>query len=406
MQHFKQSLKQDLPKNFNLNDVPPLPLSKKHWKVQSLALDVSGSCNLACRYCAEKTSQPTRNPMNVTTLNAVLDFIFPHEKVQNNMSIRFGSGEPLLALSLLKRVDAYIKQLRNMNDSPCPQVFITTNGTLIDDDVSKWLSSSGWHVKISFDGPKSIHDSWRVTKNDRGTYDLLKPIIASLAKKIQNRLSVTAVLCKGTDPRKVFDEIANLGVGHIELVPVVHHDMSMMPDSADLELYREFIQDYARRFVECKNHKKISILIRFADRVCRVMGYNNVQIPCGAGRSFYGVDSNGTLYPCFRFIGIQDYVLGNIHTGINDKLASAFRAGPGRSYKKRIPCRFCWAASLCGGPCFSCAELFGPGSGGPLSIHCAYVFADAKAAVWLVNSLRKNNPERLLSFLPKLQKIL
>ncbi len=405
MNHSEQPIHDGPPEGFNPDDVAPPPLSQGQLHVQSLALDVSGSCNLACRYCAEAASQPKRNPMDIETLHVALDFIFPHGKIIGHTSLRFGSGEPLLAFPLLKEVVERIKKMGSHNGSQGPDFFLTTNGTLIDSDVSEWLISSGWHVKISFDGPKSVQDSWRVTKDNRGTYDRIKPVIEALTKKMRHRFSVTAVLCRGADPGKVFDEIVGMGVDRIELVPVVHHDRSILPDASDLASYREFVQEYASRFVEKKKGQKIPVLTRFAEKVCRVMGYNNLRVPCGAGRSFYGVGPEGTLYPCFRFVGIKGYVLGNVHSRLDDKLVSAFRSGPGRPYEERIPCRHCWAAPICGGPCFSCSELFGPGYGKPLALHCAYVLADARAAVWLVNRLRKSDPERLLSFLPEVSKI-
>jgi hypothetical protein len=44
--------------------------------------------------------------------------------------------------------------------------------------------------------------------------------------------------------------------------------------------------------------------------------------------------------------------------------------------------------------------MFGPGGGEPLYLHCAYVLADARAAVWLVDQLSRKDRKRLLSYLP------
>jgi hypothetical protein len=44
--------------------------------------------------------------------------------------------------------------------------------------------------------------------------------------------------------------------------------------------------------------------------------------------------------------------------------------------------------------------MFGPGDGEPIGLHCRYVLADARAAVWLVGQLRRSHPEALLSFIP------
>jgi len=40
----------------------------------------------------------------------------------------------------------------------------------------------------------------------------IKPVIKELSRKIRDRFSVTAVLCRGADPRKVFDELVDLAI--------------------------------------------------------------------------------------------------------------------------------------------------------------------------------------------------
>ena len=236
--------------------------------------------------------------------------------------------------------------------------------------------------------------------NGKGTYSQVARSTAYLAKQIPERFSVTSVLCHKTDPHVVFDAIASLGVKRIELVPAVHHNDSIRPHFEDAERYRAFIRNYAQRYLDAADDEIPATLVRFANIVARIMGYDTRRIPCSAGRSFFGVSPEGDLYPCFRFIGVEPYRTGNLVSGLRLEAIEAFAKGPGRSCEERFPCQECWAAPLCGGPCFACAEMFGPGDGQPIAVNCAYVLADARSAVWLVAQLRKRNPERLLSFLP------
>jgi uncharacterized protein len=384
------------PPGFNPEDITPPPLIERNWRISALALDVAGNCNLACRYCAEASTQPQRPPMTPPVLKAAWSFLFPDDKPHKGYSIRLGSGEPLLALPLLHR----LAELVNTHGKDRPAVFLTTNGTLVDRKTSAWLAASGWHVKVSLDGPQDVHDAWRVTPRGEGTYAKVAPVVENLAKKIPELLSVTAVLCRGTDPRQVFEAIAELGVKRIELVPVSHSNRNIQPEECDIKRYEAFTTDYVRRYLEDKDDGNFPILVRLARSVTRVMGYNNQRIACGAGRSFLGVGPDGGLYPCFRFIGIESYRLGSLDTGPEAKDMATFQKGPGRPYNDRTPCRDCWAAPLCAGPCFAVAEMFGPSNGSPLDYHCAYNLADARAAVRLVNELRKRDPSRLLSFLP------
>lgn len=394
-------LEQGLPPGFDPDDLAPPPLGEGPWHISALALDVAGKCNLACRYSAEAATQPRRRPMSPETLEAAWRFLFPGRRAKKSFSIRLGSGEPLLAFPLLRRLAKLVKKGNGSAAEKRPGVFLTTNGTLLDGEIRDWLVSSGWHVKVSLDGPKSIHDKWRLTPSGRGTFEQVAEAVSDLAQRMQDRFSVTAVLCRGADPKEVFEAIVSLGVRRIELVPVAHQDSSVLPNPADIQHYERFVKDYARRHLDHAEGKSPPTLVRFVSCVVRVMDYDVARVPCGAGRSFLGVGPEGDLYPCFRFIGLERYRLGRLSTGIDMKAAEAFQHGPGRPYEQRTSCRKCWAAPLCGGPCFACAEMFGPGDGPPLGLHCAYTLADARAAVWLVNELRQHNPERLLSFLPR-----
>jgi uncharacterized protein len=339
--------------------------------------------------------------MPVEILEKAWHFLFPDGKFGKGFSIRMGSGEPLLAFPLLKKLAKMIDENGESNLVNRPAVFLTTNGTLIDSKIREWLVLSGWHVKVSLDGPKSVQDKWRIKPNGAGTFEQVAKVVADLARRIPNKFSVTATLCRGTEPEEVFETIAALGVRRIELVPVVHHLKNVLPGPDDIGNYGIFVENYARRYLKSKQIKNIPTLVRFATYVTRVMGYNVGRVSCGAGRSFLGVAPDGGLYPCFRFIGLEHYKMGSLSSGVDCNAAKAFQEGVGRPYEKRERCSRCWAAPLCGGPCFAVSEMFGPDSERIMDGYCSYALADARNAVWLVNELSKRNPELLLSFLPR-----
>jgi uncharacterized protein len=315
----------------------------------------------------------------------------------HSRSIRLGSGEPLLALPLMHK----IVELVERSGEPRPRTFVTTNGILATRQVRDWMVESGWDVKISLDGPRPIQDRWRVMPDGQGSFDRISETVVDLADRLPpSRFSVTTVMCRGTDPKEAFEGIAALGVRVIELVPVVHSDLSVLPAADDRARYEQFVTEYGRRYLESDDWDRFPVLAQFRRYVYRLMGYNLWRTSCGAGRTFVGVGPDGAIYPCFRFIGIERYKIGQLPEGIDREASLAFQRGAGRPYELRVACRRCWAAPLCGGPCFACAEMFGPGNGEPLDLHCDYELADARAAVWLVNQLRARDPDRLLAFLP------
>jgi uncharacterized protein len=205
------------------------------------------------------------------------------------------------------------------------------------------------------------------------------------------RFSTTSVLCNGTDPAQVFYGIARLGVQQIEIVPAAtREDSPFLLNATDFEAYRRFIYEYVKKALRTRN---LPMNIRFRKRLQRVSGLGNSQVACGAGRNFFAAGPDGSVYPCFRFVGIEDYRLGDLSTGIKKEAVERFALGPGRPYSKRKECRRCWAAPLCDGPCFAGAELIGKGS--PPPGFCEMTRTDCEAALWLADVLRVKNPKKL-----------
>jgi uncharacterized protein len=362
--------------------------------VSSMALDVSGRCNLRCVYCAESITMPDRPSMPRHILHQAVDAAFEWSKKDSGISLHLGSGEPLLQPKALLEIGRRAKRLAQARRRTFA-LYLTTNGTLLNNAIMCWLVEDGWNVKISIDGGAEIHDRFRVDKEGRGTFRRIEKAVRTLATTMPERFSTTSVLCHGTDPRQVFYSIASMGVKKIELVPVAtppSSSLALLED--DLIAYRHFIFEYVQRIAK---REDVPTHIRFKKRLQRVMGYGNARIPCGAGRTFFAAGPDGALYPCFRFVGIQNYRLGDLGSGIRPDRVQWFIRGPGRSYEHRAECGKCWAAPLCGGPCFACAELMGSGS--PSPDFCEMVRTECQAAIWLTNVLREEHPERLLKFL-------
>lgn len=385
------------PDGYDAADVTAPDLPDEALSLLSIAIDVSGRCNMACRYCAEAASQPERKPMTVEVLEAAVRLLDVNAPPGARPSVRIGSGEPLLALPLLRRLHALLAESAASID-----VFVTTNGTLIDDEVADWLASTGWRIKISLDGPQPIHDAWRRNRNGAPTYERVAQALRRMVRRCPERTSVAAVLCHDADPADVFEAIASLGVRRIELLPVASRpatgERDMRPTADDVTAYVEFVNGFARGAADRPEARPT--LVRFEDCIRKVMGYGNCRVRCGAGRSYVCVGPDGALYPCFRFAGVERFRIGNVEGGFDKLAASAFRRGAGRAAHHRARCRTCWAAPLCGGPCFSVSEFFAAGDGTPDGLHCAYRLADARAAFKLVSRLREDSPEKLTSFLP------
>ena len=379
---------------FNSQIVEPPNIDESLFpKPCSLALDISGSCNLKCVYCAENSTMPKREAMKIETLNLSVDSIFDWSENKNGVSIHLGSGEPLLNSKLIQALDKRARKRANERHQPL-SLYLTTNGTLLNDQITKLLIAGNWNVKISIDGDQATHDSQRTTKTGEGTYHTIQAAVSHFAKQIPETFSTTSVLCHGTDPKDVFYAIASMGVSSIEIVPIAVLEASKFAlRQNDFDAYRTFIFDYSQRIAKGEH---LPVNIRFHKRLLKVLGYGNSRVPCGAGRTFFAAGPHGDIYPCFRFIGLPKYRLGDL-SGISSERVKWFTASTGRPYDQRTECQKCWAAPLCGGPCYACADLFGSGSA--LPSYCEIVRIESEAALWLSDYLREKNNERLVELM-------
>ncbi|MDJ0763544.1 MAG: radical SAM protein [Myxococcota bacterium] len=382
------------PAGFVAEDVASRPTRVPQMALTSLALDVSGGCNLRCRYCAEQASQPQRRPMEDGLISEAIRLLGNNCPEGSRGSVRLGSGEPLLALPQLRRLEAEIEACKASLD-----VFLTTNGMLVDDTTADWLAATDWRLKVSLDGPPDIHNAWRVDASGKATFAHVSAAVQRLVDRCADRVSATAVLCRRAQPKVVFDSIAALGVRRIELVCVATNDKEILLSAEDVLAYHGFVQQYADTLIGADLETQ-PMLVGFEEAARRAMGYANTDLPCGAGRTLAGVDADGALYPCFRFVGLEAYRLGYLRSGLEPQLQHRFCNSVGCATGQRQPCQDCWAQSLCGGPCFSVAAFFGPGAHAPSSLHCAIQLANARAAVKYVTRQREIDAAALLPLLP------
>jgi len=382
---------------FETKSVSPKPSPRNsHPTITSIALDISGRCNMQCKYCAETATLPERPSMPDHILNKAVDAVFDQSPKGTGVSIHLGSGEAFLHPDSVQKIGQKARRMAQDQNRPLA-LYLTTNATLLNDKIIRWLIKDQWNVKISIDGGKEIHNRYRIDRRGNGTFEKIEPFVRTLANKIPERFSTTSVLCHGTNPEEVFYYIASLGVKKIELVPVASPQPSTLAlDEEDLSNYRRFIFDYANRILQ---NKSVPLNIQFKERLKKVLGYGNTRVHCGAGRNFFASGPDGQLYPCFRFIGLENYRLGDVESGLDLDRVRWFTDGPGMPYEDRKECGTCWAAPLCGGPCFACTELIKGLDGSPSPEFCSMIRAESEAAVWLSSNMREKAPQKLLELI-------
>lgn len=103
-------------------------------------------CNMDCTYCYEhdKTSQYKWEEIEYILQNIV------ESSTDKRCSVEFLGGEPMIAFHHIKSTVAYLEA---QEDFEVEHYIITTNGTIINDDIIQWLKDNPKVIlSISIDG--------------------------------------------------------------------------------------------------------------------------------------------------------------------------------------------------------------------------------------------------------------
>jgi uncharacterized protein len=104
------------------------------------------------------------------------------QELKKNAIVSFYGGEPLLQFDLIKKVIEYCNR-----SGPDINYYMTTNGTLLTDEMIDFIIKNDIIMTFSLDGYKSNHDRNRVFMNDKGSFDTVMKNIIRLQEEKKRR---------------------------------------------------------------------------------------------------------------------------------------------------------------------------------------------------------------------------
>lgn len=350
---------------------------------QQLILEVTESCNMRCKYCYYNENGGGYRTfgskfMTFEIAKAAIDeFLKTTER--DDVSISFYGGEPLLNYKLIKNCIEYIN-----NNYPNKKILyaMTTNGTLITDSIAKFFSKlPNVLITISLDGPKEMHDKYRVFTNGKGTYDNTIRGIEKLVKNFGTRagecLSINTVLPEydEEDLDRIDDyfnkcRILPKGVGHTSsFVSKGNVEFEYEGVDGSTERYareksfnnrrfldplyswatEEFYDEKSDSEFEIKAIAKENLIKDLAIIHRRSITENPMQKYymngcCIPGSRRYYVTTEGEYLICER-LGASPNI-GNIKTGLDAERINKYYIEQYDKFAKQF-CKKCWAIHLC-----------------------------------------------------------
>ena len=321
--------------------------------IKALCLHVAHTCNLNCSYCfaSQGKYHGERALMSFEVGRRALDFLVENSGTRRNLEVDFFGGEPLMNWQVVKDLVAYARSIEK-DAGKNFRFTLTTNGVLLDDEVTDFCNREMHNVVLSLDGRKEVNDRFRVDVAGNGSYDRIVPNFQRfVAKRGDKSYYMRGTYTHyNTDFTNDLFHMADLGFTELSMEPVVcapgdpcaltEEDFPVL-----CEQYEILAKDMLRRWREGKPITFYHYMVDLKHGPCiykRVTG-------CGSGTEYMAVTPWGELFPCHQFVGDPKYSLGNIWDGVtNTAVQDEFRACNAYS---RPDCKDCWARLYCSGGC-------------------------------------------------------
>jgi uncharacterized protein len=366
-------------------------------------------CNLGCRYCYAwrngSNQKGTLMPFEIA--QKTVDYLVQKSGNRTDLQVTFFGGEPLLNLPVIRQVVSYCRGLEQTTKKRFTFELIT-NGTLLTPEVADWVASEKFLLFISIDGWKEMHNYNRPSMSGEDVYDVIirNALYAHSIYRQNTELPPIKVRANLTnrhhDARKVGEYLASLGfkvigVGAIE--PLPHGDTSpssLTEDQMD-ELHEQttsMLEDVMKRMI---NGKPITYFegVQLKKNTAMLKPHKLKGITCGVARNTAIVDNKGNLFPCHRYEGMDNYVIGNVFSGLDRELTMAYYRKVNQNATAR--CHSCWIRDYCSG---GCAWLLSAKDGhiaDPTERECDRRRKSMERALWLRQKMRTHFPDRFTS---------
>lgn len=334
--------------------LPPELIKPKNTPIKALCLHVSHDCNLRCRYCFAQTGDfgTSRSLMSSEVAKKAIDFVIERSGARHNIEIDFFGGEPLMAWDTVKETLEYAN-IEAQKHHKNFRFTITTNGMLLNDEISDYINQNMSNVVLSIDGRKEINDQMRPTINGKGSYDIIMP---KYQKLVEKRSPEKSYYMRGTFTGRNLDfmeDVLNIyreGFEQISIEPVLAPPgCGYELRESDLPRIRDEYWHLAEKMLELEAHGEHLNFFHFnvdlEQGPCVIKRLRG----CGAGCEYVAVTPEGDVYPCHQFVGQESFKMGNITDGSFDQTRAEEFAGV--NVYTREKCRDCWARFYCSGGC-------------------------------------------------------
>ena len=365
---------------------------KRKTVVKALCLHIAHDCNLACQYCfAEEGEYHGRRAlMSFEVGKKALDFLIANSGNRRNLEVDFFGGEPLMNWEVVKQLVEYGRSKEKEYNKNF-RFTMTTNGVLLNDEIMEYCNREMSNVVLSLDGRKEVNDKMRPFRGGKGSFDLIVPKFQKFAEMRGDR----DYYVRGTFTRHNLDfskdvmEFADLGFRSMSIEPVVakpEEEYAIREEDLPqiMEEYDHLAEEYIKRKKEGRGFNFFHFNIDLNQGPCVAKRLSG----CGSGTEYLAVTPWGDLNPCHQFVGQEEFLLGNVDTGVtNERIRDEFKLC---NVYAKDKCRDCFARFYCSGGCAANSYNFHGSITDAYDIGCAMQKKRIECAIMIKAALAED----------------
>lgn len=322
----------------------------------------SQDCNLNCTYCYGDGGDYGKGRMLMeegTADNFLERFLTGENK---RYMVNFFGGEPLMNLPLIKNLVAKAKEKGKKLGFEV-DFNLTTNGTLWNSKIRDFLRDDIRNVTVSLDGPKDINDAQRPARGRFSPHDRTLKTLKELKKVKGGNFVIRTIVTKNS-----YDKIGEIyrynlalapgGVGITSVDVDPGHPLALSESEHKLMVQRIIENNAANldAFATDDNPQFYEYTFDLFEMIFFKKYRTN---PCNACRAVAAVGADGDIYPCHRFVGVEEFRIGNVNDPrhLNENYGKVRESFQKTSVDTMPQCSVCWARYLCGGCCYVISYL-------------------------------------------------
>ncbi len=321
-------------------------------------------CNLDCKYCyflsKEKLYPNSDFRMSDNLLEEYIRQYIDSQRI-NEVSFAWQGGEPtLMGVDFFRQAVSY--QQKHKKPNMRIHNALQTNAVTLDDEWCELFAEHNFLIGVSLDGPKHMHDFYRVDKGGKPTFDKVMAGIELLKKhKVEFNILTTVHAANAPHGLELYkfmrDEVKTQ---FMQFIPIVERDndtgyqegSAVTDRSVKSEQYGQFLIDIYEEWVRHDVGRTFVQIfdISLAAWTGAPPGLCIFDETCGLAMA---MEHNGDVYSCDHYVE-PDYKLGNImDIPLNEIVVLDEQKKFGQDKKDTLPqyCLDCEVRFVCNGGC-------------------------------------------------------